>query len=258
METVAHDGRRTAFRRFDRGGERTTVLLIHGSGGTHAIWRGQQRLADRWPVVALDLSGHGASADVAVPAGPATLAVYVEDVTAVAEAVDAGVLVGTSLGGAVALTVAVEARLDLDAMVLAGSGAKLAVRSDLLGWFAEDFDRAIEFLHAPGRLFASNDPRHREASEAAMRAVGRRVTERDFRTCDAFDLRDRLDEIRVPTLAITGSSDELTPPRYHEYLAERLPAGRWTTIDGAAHLSMLERPTAFNAAVSTFLEEVGV
>ena len=256
MASVAHDGRRTTYRLDDRGGDGAPAVLVHGSGGNRAVWRGQHRLADRWPVAAVDLSGHGDSDDVDVGAGPEAMAAYVDDVVAVARAVDARVLVGNSLGGAVALTLALEDRLALDALVLAGSGAKLAVREDLLGWLATDFDRAVDFLHASGRLLATDDPRYREASEAAMRAVGRRVTERDFRTCDAFDVRDRLDEVAVPTLALTGAADELTPPRYHRYLAEHLPRGRSTTLEDAAHLSMLERPAAFNAAVAAFLEDV--
>ena len=258
MEFVRHDGRRTAYRRSDRGGDGTPLLLVHGSGGTGAVWRAQARLADRRPVVALDLSGHGDSEDVGTPAGPDTLAAYADDVAAVAEATGARVLGGNSLGGAVALHLALEDRLPLDALVLVGTGAKLAVREDLRGWLADDFDRAVAFLHEPGRLLAGDDPRLRAASTDAMQAVGRRVTERDFLTSHAFDVRDRLDEVGVPALALTGEADALTPPKYHAYLAEHLPAGRYTTIDDAAHLSMLERPAAFNAALTSFLDDVGV
>ena len=257
METVEHDGRRTAYRLTDRGGDGAPLVLVHGSGGTHAVWRGQHRLADRRPVAALDLSGHGTSEDVDTPPGPETLSAYADDVAAVAEATGAGVLGGNSLGGAVVLSLAIEGRLDPGALVLAGTGAKLAVLEDLRGWLADDFDRAVAFLHEPGRLLATDDPRYREASEAAMRAVGRRVTERDFLTSHAVDVRDRLDAVAVPALALTGAEDGLTPPRYHAYLAEHLPAGRWTTLEDAAHLSMLERPAAFNAAVRDFLADVG-
>ncbi len=142
--------------------------------------------------------------------------------------------------------------------MLAGTGAKLGVRSDLLGWLASDFDRAVDFLLGPDRLLSTDDPRYLAATEAAMREVGQRVTERDYRTSDAFDVRGRLEAVDVPALALTGERDQLTPPRYHEYLAERLPHGRWTTVAGAAHLSMLERPAAFNETVRSFLDDVGV
>lgn len=257
METVGHDGRQTAYRRTDRGGEGTPMLCVHGSGGTHAVWRGQHRLADERPVVAVDLSGHGESSDVGTPAGPATLEAYAADVVAVARETGATVVCGNSLGGAVAMQVAIEGEHDLDALVLAGTGAKLGVRPDLLGWLASDFDRAVDFLLGPDRLLATDDPRYLVAVETAMREVGQRVTERDYRTSDAFDVRDRLGEIDVPALALTGTRDGLTPPQYHEYLAEHLRDARWTLVEEAAHLSMLEQPTAFNEAVRSFLSDCG-
>jgi len=254
METVDHDGRTTAYRRSDRGGDGPTLLCVHGSGGAAGVWRAQSRLADRFPVAALELSGHGDSDDVDAAAGEPTLGAYADDVAAVARAVDADVLVGNSLGGAVALWVALERDADLAGLVLAGSGAKLGVRADLLEWLDGDFDRAVEFLHGADRLFHDPDSRAVEASTAAMRAAGAAVTARDFRTCDRFDVRDRLEEVGVPALALVGEHDGLTPPRFHEYLADRIPAGELRVIEDAAHLAMVERPAAFNAALVGFLD----
>ncbi|CDK40832.1 alpha/beta hydrolase fold protein [Halorubrum sp. AJ67] len=160
---------------------------------------------------------------------------------------------GNSLGGAVALWIASERDLALDGLVLAGTGAKLAVADSLRDALATDFDRAVSLLHEPNRLFHDAPAEYVELSEASMRACGRAVTERDFLTCHDFDVRDRLDEIGVPTLALVGAHDELTPPAYHEYLADRIPDGEWTELPDAAHLAMLERPAAFNEALSEFL-----
>ena len=254
MNRISHDGRATAYRRFDRGGEGPTVCFVHGSGGTKDVWKSQARLADRFPGVAVDLSGHGDSDDVGTAAGPETLDAYADDVVAVAEATGATVLCGNSLGGAVALRVALDRDLGLDGLVLAGTGAKLGVAGPLRDALATDFDRAVSLLHAPDRLFHDAPAEYIDLSEAAMRACGREVTERDFLTCHAFDVRDRLDEVGVPTLAVVGERDELTPPAYHEYLAVEIRACEWTEISEAAHLAMLERPAAFNEALSGFLD----
>jgi pimeloyl-ACP methyl ester carboxylesterase len=254
METVTHHGRETAYRFTDRGGAGPTLLFVHGSGGTHAVWKSQFRLADETPVAALDLSGHGESGDVNADSGYEALSAYVDDVVAVAEETGASVLVGNSLGGAVALTVALEREVPLDGLVLAGTGARLRVLDDLLRWLSEDFDRAVEFLHQPELLFADPDSEYVEFSREAMRSVGRAVTERDFRTCHAFDAREDLGEISTPALALVGEHDRLTPRRYHEYLAEEMPDCELGVVEDAAHLAMLERPEAFNAAVSDFAE----
>ncbi|WP_089697625.1 alpha/beta fold hydrolase [Halogranum gelatinilyticum] len=256
MQTVTHHGRTTAYQRWFRGDSADTgsaVLFVHGSGGSHAVWKAQSRLADDRPVVALDLSGHGESDDVETDPGGEALAAYVDDAVAVARETDASVLVGNSLGGAVAMTVALDRDLPLDGLVLAGTGARLSVLEDLLAWLDDDFDRAVEFLHAPDRLFHDADERVLEESREGMYDAGQRVTVRDFRTCHSFDVRDEVSRIDVPTLAVVGDHDKLTPPRYHEYLAEQIPDCRLATVDDAAHLAMLEQPAAFNAAVEEFL-----
>ncbi|MFC6989506.1 alpha/beta fold hydrolase [Haloplanus sp. GCM10025708] len=256
METVTHHGRETAYHRADRGGDGSGLLCVHGSGGSREVWKGQSRLADERPVVSVDLSGHGESEDVDADPGYETLSAYVDDVVAVARETDPGVLVGNSLGGAVALTTALERDLALDALVLVGTGAKLAVLDDLLTWLQEDFDRAVDFLHDDDRLFHDPDERLVERSRETLYATGAAVTYRDFRTCHEFDVRDRVDAIDIPSLAVVGEYDQLTPAWYHEFLADEMPDCRLVTVDDAAHLSMLERPAAFNDAVATFLSDV--
>jgi pimeloyl-ACP methyl ester carboxylesterase len=255
MNTVTHHGRETAYRRHDRGGDRAPVLFVHGSGGSHALWKAQARLADERPVIALDLSGHGESDDVDASPGFETLSAYADDVVAVARATDARVLCGASLGGAVVLRVVLERDVVPDGLVLTGVGARLAVLDDLLRWLRADYERALSFLHEPNRLFHDPDDRLTAVSREAMIAAGRAVTERDFRTCHTFDVRGRLNGVTVPTLAVVGEHDALTPPWYHESLASAIPDATWKTIPDAAHLAMLERPDEFNDAVTSFLDE---
>lgn len=257
METRRHDGRETAYRLARPDGDGPTALYVHGSGGTHRVWATQYGPeGPTHPAVALDLSGHGDSEDVDTPAGAETLRAYADDVCAVARATDADILMGNSLGGAVVQEVLLERDLDLDGAVLAGSGAKLAVTEELRSLLADDFETAIDVLHEDNRLFHDADTQADRRSRETMRAVGRAVTERDFLTCHTFDVRDRLGEISVPVLALVGEYDELTPPRYHEYLAEKIPKGSLAVLDDAAHLAMVEQPEAFAAAIASFVEEL--
>lgn len=254
METVTHDERRTAYRHPGEG--EATVLYVHGSGGTHRVWAAQYGRRDG-SRAALDLSGHGESHDVDAEAGPETLDAYADDVVAVARATGASVLVGNSLGGAVVQHVALERDLPLSGLVLTDTGAKLSVADPLKEWLADDWDRAVEFLHGEDMLFHDPDPEDVERSKATMRETGRAVTERDFLTCDRFDARDRLEEISVPTLCVYGEHDRLTPPKFHEYLAEHVPDAEAVEIADAAHLPFVERPEAFDEAVSGFVGGLG-
>lgn len=256
METVTHHGRQTAYAVADRGGDGVPICFVHGSGGSSAVWKSQHRLADRHPVVTLDLSGHGDSEDIDASAGYPTLSAYADDVLAVLEATDSRVLVGNSLGGAVVMQLLIDRDPDVDAAVLAGTGARLGVLEDLLDWLETDFERAVEFLHGPDRLFHDPDPELRELSMEQLYETGRPVTSRDFRTCHRFDVRSDLGAIDVPTLALYGEYDQLTPPHYHEYLADEIDEAWIGELEDAAHLAMLEQPTAFNAAITEFLDVV--
>ncbi|QPV62593.1 alpha/beta fold hydrolase [Halosimplex litoreum] len=259
METVRHDGRETAYRLAGEDGAvgDAVALYVHGSGATHRLWAAQYGPdGPLRPAAALDLSGHGDSADVTTDPGPATLDAYARDVIAVAEATGADALVGNSLGGAVVLRIALDTDFDPGALVLAGTGAKLGVDERLREWLADDFDRAVDVLHEPDRLFHDADERTLDRSREQMRATGQSVTRRDFLTCHAFDVRDRLDEIALPALAVVGEHDSLTPPSYHEFLADRLPDCEYVEIPDAAHLAMVERTGAFDRTVGRFLDSL--
>lgn len=256
MDTVSHHGRTTAYRAFDRGGDGHTVLAVHGSGSSHRVWAPQSRLAADYRVVALDLSGHGESDDIAATPGYETLSAYVDDVLAVANATDADVLLGHSLGGAVVLTALAERSPDVSGVILAGTGVRLPAPADLLEWAATDFPRAVEFLHRPDHLFHDADEDTLKISRATLRATGQAILERDLRTAHTVDLRDRLSDINAPALGVVGEYDRLTPPYYHEQLCDELTDCEVTVLDDAAHLTMLDAPDAFNDTLNPFLSRV--
>lgn len=254
METISHHGRETVYRMTRPDAPGPTALYVHGSGGNHQLWVHQYApTGPTHPAVALDLSGHGEAGDIETEPGPETLAAYADDVVAVARETEADILVGNSLGGAVVFEVLLATEFDPAGVVFAGSGAKLAVVEELRDALANDFEAAIEQVHQPGMLFADADDELLDQSKATMRDAGQRVTRRDFLTCHQFDVRDRLNDIDVPALALVGDSDELTPPVYHEYLAENIPDCERAVVEDAGHLAMLEQPDAFNAAIEQFV-----
>jgi pimeloyl-ACP methyl ester carboxylesterase len=256
MERVSHRGRVTAYRQTRPAAAGPTALYVHGSGATHRVWGRQY--APTGPTrsaVALDLSGHGDSDDIDADAGAATLDAYADDVVAVGRETDADVLVGNSLGGAIAQWVALERDWTPAALVLLGTGPGLPVFEGLQDWLANDWERAVEFLHDRDRLFHDTDHDAVSSSREQMEEVGQAVTRRDFMTCDAFDVRDRLGDIAVPVLAVCGEHDKLTPRAYHETLAREVPDGAVSFVPDAAHLAMVEQPGAFNDIVASFIED---
>ncbi len=238
---------------FTRSGSgRPALVLIHGSGGDHTLWGWQLKgLKDACEVVPLDLNGHGRTP---ARAGDG-LRTYTEDALAVLAAIDGqAVVAGHSLGGAVALNVALQKPSNLVGLGLVDTGAKLRVLPKLLQLIRDDFDGALDFLL--GLLFHRSIPDTVGDARAQMARNGQAALLRDFETCDAFDVIERLGEISVPALVCVGSQDQMTPEKYASFLAETIPDAELVTIPDAGHMPMLEQPDALNDALRAFLKRL--
>ena len=206
-------------------------------------------------VFALDLPGHGESPGE----GERRIEAYVARVIAWMDGlgIRQGVLVGHSMGGAIALTMALEFAPRLAALVLVGTGGRLRVNPSLLEATADEktYPRAVDLVmrwafspQAPKRLVTLAHKR--------MAQVPHHVVHGDFGACDAYDVLDRLKDIEVPTLVICGREDKLTPLKYSRHLAEVIPDARIEVIDSAGHMAMLERPVEVQRAVKAFMDSV--
>ena len=82
------------------------------------------------------------------------------------------------------------------------------------------------------------------------------VTADDFRACDGFDVSDRLGEINVPVLVVSAEDDKLTPPKYGEFLEEKIKRSARVVIADAGHLVPMEQPVEFNRGVSDFIRRI--
>ena len=87
--------------------------------------------------------------------------------------------------------------------------------------------------------------------------VGPAVAYNDMTACDQFDIMDRVSEIKLPTLAICGTEDVMTPVVYSKYLEKNLDNCRTVIIEGATHSVLLERPDIVNPAIEEFISGLG-
>lgn len=227
-----------------------TLVLVHGAGGSRIHWPPGLRRMDEVTVYTLDLPGHGRSEGP----GCETIAGYADAVAAFLEAIDVdrAVVVGHSMGGAIAQTLALEHPVSVRALGLIATGARLRVAPAILETIQEDFEGAVELITRYA-WSAEADRSWVALGREALKDTGPEVLLGDFLACDQFDVMDRLGEIEVPVLVVSGTADALTPAKYARFLAEHIPAARLVTLEGAGHMVMLEQPQEVAKAVRGFV-----
>jgi pimeloyl-ACP methyl ester carboxylesterase len=237
-----------------RAGQR--VLYVHGTGCNGRVWEPHMAAVARAHTpVAIDLPGHGASPG----RGFRGVADYTHFAVELARALgwDRFVIAGHSMGGAVALLTALYHPDQLAGLVLVDTGARLRVHPALLQAARDAAARGRP--PAPDRswAYASSTPQSVvDAVEALTGGTDPATTCADWIADDTFDVMSRLSDIRVPTLAVCGAEDRLTPVKYHRFLAEQISGCRLSIIEGAGHWVFWEQPRAFTRAVSAFLDSL--
>lgn len=232
--------------------DKSTLVFIHGSGGSNVLWRAQvDALTWRANTIALDLPGHGQSR------GPAMRRTedYARAVADFIQAVDGPrpIPCGLSLGGGIVQQLILDYPGRFVAGILVGTGARLRVMPAILQGIEKDYQAHLAGLP---RVAASpkTDPKLlRSIMEASVNCPAE-VTLGDFLACDRFDVMDRLGEIDVPVLIICGEDDKLTPPKYAEYLETNIKNARRAHIMDAGHLVPAEKPGEVNQAIVDFLD----
>lgn len=240
---------------FEYGAERVArppIILIHGAGGHHLFWPPQMRRLHDQRIFAPDLPGHGKSAGL----GYQTIEGYSGAVLQFLQALglNTAVLVGHSMGAAVALDLAVRFPRRVLALALVGAGARLRVSPQLLQNASEPatFPKAVrtlvEFSFGPGA-----DPRLRELGAQRLAEARPPVLYGDLLACDAFDARGQLSALALPTLVVCGAADRMTPSAYSVYLEQNIVGARLEIIPRAGHMVMLERPDLVAEILRSFL-----
>jgi len=225
-----------------------TLVFLHGAGGSPSSWRLQtHHFRDS---LAIGFPGHNEGLGFkTIEECAAWLDEHLKR-----NAVSDPVLVGHSMGGAIAIEYALRST-SVKGLVLAGTGARLRVRQDLLVQIMENYEEASKFI-ARISVSPNCDPIIVERIAKEMLKVKAEVTYGDFLACDRFDRMNDVGTIDVRTLVICGAEDQMTPPKYSQYLYDKMRNSRLVVIPGAGHSVMLEKHREFNEALEVFLSSL--
>ena len=233
--------------RQSRKASRAALVFIHGAGGSHQVWLCQVRGLAQVSSYALDLPGHGQSAGQ----GPDSIATYADWLSAFLDAagLERAVLVGHSMGGAIALDMALRCPERVAGLGLVATGARLRVAPAVLEGLRSDPAAAVrligEWAYGP-----QAPPEMIRLGEEQIAATPPEVLYDDFAACNAFDVTGRLSEITTPTVVVCGSEDRMTPPKYAAYLRDSIPGAALHLVEGAGHMVMLEKPEEVTAILA--------
>ena len=243
------------------------LLLVHGFPHDASLWRAQlDGLADAARVVAPDLRGLGRSTDGGD--APATVERYADDLACVLDALgeERAVVGGLSMGGYVALAfwrrhpARVRALVLADTRAGADDDAARAKRRDMMRVAREEGAAAVAERMIEGMVGRSTRRRSPELVDDVRAMLARQPVGGIVRALQAMhdrpDATPDLATITVPTLVLVGDEDVLTPPAEARRLHEGIAGSRLETIEGAGHVSPLERPAAANHLLRELLRSL--
>ena len=166
------------------------------------------------------------------------------------------ILVGHSLGGAIVQLYGLKYGDEVKALVLIGTGARLRVLPTFLEAFEDMITDEAAWRKYLEQRYSLVAPEIRQVVIEERMRIGPAVMLNDFLCCDKFDIMDKVHTIKLPTLIICGSEDEMTPVKYAKYLADKIEGATQVVVDGATHWGHLEKPREVNQAIEEFLRSL--
>jgi pimeloyl-ACP methyl ester carboxylesterase len=228
------------------------VILLHGAGSNHLCWPVDLRCLPGQCVYALDLPAHGRSGGIGL-----------QTIRALAERVmdflhDIGqyraVFIGHSMGGAVALQLAVDQPEHVSGVGLISSAACFSIPPGLLMALSSPITQSEGLTIFKQHAFGSDVPQGLMAkSMQQILQLRPGVLYADWLACSRFDLRDRLGEVKAPVWAVCGQEDYLTPPSNLRYLHNHLQSIQMEIFPEADHMVMIEKPHQVAKGLEGFL-----
>ncbi|MGO8947816.1 MAG: alpha/beta fold hydrolase [Ktedonobacterales bacterium] len=263
---VSVDGRKLAFDEVTPPSQKGTVLLLTGLANKRLGWYNQLPVFGQvHRTIAMD---HRDTGDSDPFAAPYTTADQADDAAALLRAlnVEGAYVVGISMGGFVALELALRHPDLVRKLVLTGTSAggpthvqprpeigALLVQDRSAAEVGELSRRTYTLIMAPGYAESHPQVMERIAEIARYRPQSVDSYMRQLQACFGHNASDWLDQIEVPTLVVHGELDPLVPVENGQYLASHISGAQLICYPDTGHISITERADDYNRDVLDFL-----
>jgi pimeloyl-ACP methyl ester carboxylesterase len=251
MPKIIVNGLKTHYEEF---GEGKPLVLIHGAQGTVEGFDGMVRiLRTKYRVIMPSLPGRSGSESMS---GDVTIERYADHVAHLLPKINVrkAIVGGSSMGGLVSLSFCFDHPEMTLALVLIDTPAKIQIDERIVKLFQDDYEGTTRLAANLG--YSKKTPK--EVIEAAIKynlGCPKNATINDMRATGKFDPRDRIREIKVPTLIIRGSEDILTPKSMSDILGNGIKGSIVKIVRGAGHSSIIEKPKEISEAIIEFLQK---
>jgi len=229
------------------------LLFVHAAGSNGNTWHRQlAAFAERHAPLAFDFPGHGRSGGTE---SLKSIDAYCEHLTTFMDALKLrpSVLIGRSMGGAVAMALALAQPKRVRALVLVATAARFDLpQANLETWRNVMLGRAQQPFTTEAFSSKTDFAVMREAWMEQVK-TDPRVRYFDLVACNQFDMRSKLSAITTPTLIIAGRDDGVTPLERTAELHQGIKGSKLVIIEDAGHSVPSEKPAEFHAAINEFL-----
>lgn len=266
---IGHEARRVSVDgvelAVDVRGEGLPVLFVHGFPFDHAVWRHQVAALNRWKRIAPDLRGSG---DSTQPESEYTMARYADDLIAVLDAVGArqAIMCGLSMGGYIIFELLRRYADRVSGVVLCGTRPQpdspegQRGRDESIALAREQGPMAVAERLLPRLIAARTASEQPDVVQQYMEMARRISAPGMIGALEAMrgrpDSTPDLAGIRVPTLVIVGTEDQVTPVAVAEQMSKAIIGSELAVIPTAGHLAPLEQPLATSRAIADFLDRL--
>jgi len=242
----------------DSDAHKKSLVFIHGSGGDHTAWLNQYtQLKEKYNTAMIDLPGHGRSGG----SGESHVKDYCIWINKLLDVLGLNepILVGHSLGAAIALQFAVDHSEKIAGIVCLGGGMKMPVNPFMLEFLKTnpaDMPAEITELICKFSLAKENRSRLSAVLQKNVSQSKVNILYGDLSACNELDLTGEAEKISVPVLIVCGAEDKMTPPNLSRELAVKIKDSSLEIIASAGHMVMLEQPAELEKALDKFTASI--